>query len=271
MEYIRLTVPVDDELKREILMYRLSETGFESFEEGPAVLTGYIPASSFDPAVVGALLAEHGLRGDTEKIPEQNWNEEWEKNFPPVEIAGKCFVRAPFHEPREGFSYEIIIEPKMSFGTAHHETTSMMLELTMDLAIRGKKVLDMGCGTGILAILAEKMHAREVIAIDNDEWAYNNTRENITRNNAAGIVVILGGAEAIPARRFDIILANINRNILLEQIPVYASHLAEGGELLVSGFYENDLPAIREVSEAAGLGFVSFISRNEWVAAKFAK
>jgi ribosomal protein L11 methyltransferase len=206
----------------------------------------------------------------TEKrIPDQNWNAEWEKNFEPVLIADKCYIRAPFHPLCPGYPYEIIIEPKMSFGTAHHETTAMMIEMMMQMDFNGKKVLDMGCGTGILAILAGMLGASEVDAVDNDEWAFNNAVENMERNGATKVNVKLGNITAAGSG-YDIILANINRNVLLVHIPEYSKRMKKG-ELLMSGFYEDDLEAIQKSATSNGFKFDRTINNNQWVATRFIK
>ncbi len=271
MEYVMLHIRNVDEIKQAILMDQLFARGFETFEEKETEILCYIKAPDFDPEKTDQVLKENKVSAEIVRIPEQNWNEEWEKNFSPVDIIGKCYIRAPFHPEVEGYQYEIIIEPKMSFGTAHHETTSMMLELMLPMDLSRKTVLDMGCGTGILAILAHKMKAGKIVAIDNDEWAYTNTRENVIRNAAEEIEVLQGGIEAVPDLEFDVILANINRNILLDQIRSYAAHLKEGGSLFMSGFYEADLPVIEKKVLEHGLKPISFLTKNQWVAAKYHK
>jgi ribosomal protein L11 methyltransferase len=187
-----------------------------------------------------------------------------------VVIAGRCYVRAPFHPSKKEYEYELVIEPKMSFGTAHHETTSMIIQLMLELDLKGKTMLDMGCGTGILAILAHKQGAIDIVAIDNDEWAIENTKENIVKNNTV-IKAMPGDAKTITGMKFDIVLANINRNILLNDIPIYAKSINEKGQLLLSGFYENDLPVIRKRAEESGLCYQKHLINNDWVAVLFAK
>jgi ribosomal protein L11 methyltransferase len=271
MDYIGLCIRAGDEESMAILTSRLAEEGFESFEEKENELWAYIPQSFYVPERVNLILTEIGVTATVTGFPEQNWNAEWEKNFQPVEISGICRIRAPFHQPGSGWQYEIIIEPKMSFGTAHHETTAMMIELMLEMDFTGKKVLDMGCGTGILAILADKMKADKIIAVDNDEWAYNNAMENIRGNNAGKTDVILGGIKDIPTDGFDIILANLTRNIILEQFDDYHGLLNEHGELVVSGFYEADFPQIREHALKSGFHLLGFLLKNQWIAVKFRK
>lgn len=277
MEYVELKYKADpgSEGLTEELMALLAEFGYESFVEESDCLLAYIQTPQFDPTIFQNKELWPGnintANFSWQAIPEQNWNAVWEENFQPVTIAGKCHIRAPFHEPVSNVPYEIIIEPKMSFGTAHHETTAMMIEYLLEIDLNGKKVLDMGCGTGVLAILAALRGAKEIEAIDIDEWAYNNTIENIERNNTTFINVLLGDASLLNDQSFNIIIANINRNILLSDIPVYSSCLGENGQLLLSGFYTDDLPAITEKAESAGLRYYSHREQNRWVAACFEK
>jgi len=271
MKYLGLHIPSVGDEQRAILIFLLADAGCESFEEKETELLAYIPEGSYDERRITGILDNQKVSATLEHFPDLNWNEEWEKNFNPVEISPDCYIRAPFHLPQPGYRYEIIIEPKMSFGTAHHETTAMMLEMMLNIDFSGKSVLDMGCGTGILAILAHKMQATSIVAADNDEWAYKNTLENIVQNNAGQINVIYGGVKEIRKGDFDIILANINRNILLEQMPDYSRLLRPDGLLLISGFYEADLPFLKEEGRKTGLLFDSFILKNKWVAAKFKK
>lgn len=253
-----------------MLVFRLTEAGFDSFAEEGIEFRAYVPKDLFDRDAIDRIFRDYGWSYEAGVLPERNWNSEWEKNFSPVMIAGRCYIRAPFHDPMPSVQFELIIEPKMSFGTAHHETTAMMIETMLGQEIRGQRVLDMGCGTGILAILAYRMGAAQIVAIDNDTWAFTNALENCERNQTAGIIVKQGDAVDITGT-FDLILANINRNILLEQIGTYAHSLAQPGKLFMSGFYEEDLPAIRGEAEKQGLHYSDHSTKNGWVAAVFIK
>ena len=202
-------------------------------------------------------------------IPDQNWNAEWEKKFEPVLIAGKCYVHAQFHPDRPEFPYQLLIEPKMSFGTAHHETTFLMIEEMLDMEFRGKRVLDMGCGTGILAILAAKMGATEIMAVDYDEWAFRNAVENCNKNEVRQVIVKQGDIQSA-GTGYDIILANINRNTLLLHLPEYSKRMNKG-ELLMSGFYEEDLETIRKTAKIHAFRFDHHRIKNQWAVARFVK
>ncbi|MDV7391686.1 50S ribosomal protein L11 methyltransferase, partial [Arthrospira platensis SPKY1] len=203
-------------------------------------------------------------------IPAVNWNETWEKNFEPIRIDERCRIRAPFHD-YENVEIDIIIEPKMSFGTGHHETTHLMSSFLLDMDLQNKKTLDMGCGTSILAILAAKKGAMPVDAIDIDPWCVENSMENIERNDCSLIRVLEGVAENIPARDYDVIIANINRNILLEDMERYANAMKAGGVLLLSGFYEHDIEDISKKCVDLGFNFLEKRLRNQWASLKFEK
>lgn len=259
----------------EELMALLGQLGFESFVEEDDSLLAYIQSSQFNPEIFGNI-ANWPENIDLQKfswkvIPEQNWNAVWEENFQPVTIAGRCHIRAPFHPVMGNMEYEIIIEPKMSFGTAHHETTALMIEYLLETELKGKKILDMGCGTGVLAILAALKGAKDITAIDIDEWAYKNTIENIQRNNTDFINVYHGDASLLKDQKFNIIIANINRNILLEDMLVYSKCLEDNGLLLLSGFYNEDLNVITKSAATEGLKYASHNEQNRWIAACFVK
>jgi ribosomal protein L11 methyltransferase len=269
MEYTEISIQPAPEEIREILVSLLAEEGFESFAETGNGILAYVPASLLDRLKVAGICSRFGMKFTEKNIPDQNWNAEWEKNFEPVTVTGRCYIRAPFHPARKDVEYEILIEPKMSFGTAHHETTAMMIETMLEMDLREKRILDMGCGTGILAILADKMGAAEVTAVDNDEWAFLNASENILANHTSAIKVKMGDVDLAGAG-FDVILANINRNVLLQHIPEYSKRM-KTGQLLMSGFYEEDLPMILETAALHSFRFDQSMTKNRWVAALFRK
>lgn len=275
MDYTELRCQLDNhEQNSEILVALLADIGFDSFNTENGEFVAWIPKDSFNLQSSSELLArfEWVIQFQFETIADQNWNAEWEKNFEWVDIDGRCLVRAPFHPIQQGFEYEIIIEPKMSFGTAHHETTRQMIQLLMDEDFQNKTVLDMGCGTGILAILADKKGSKEVWAIDNDEWAFLNSVENIQINNCQNVIVKQGDASLLPdCPDFDVVIANINRNILLNDIARYAAKMKPFSVIFFSGFYTHDLEAIQQEALDNGLIYDRHISLNQWVAARFCK
>lgn len=267
---------------RDLLVDALGNEGpYDSFVETSDGLKAYVPTSQFDNAwlqqQVDGLHDFATIEYNYTEMPDKNWNEEWEKQHKPVLVTagdGKMvWVRAPFHEHRSDADYEIEIEPKMSFGTAHHPTTYMMLSYVAEIPMQGKRVLDMGCGTAVLAILAKMRGAAYVEAIDIDEWAYNNALENAQRNHA-DLTIRIGDADLLRHRtddetRFDIVIANINRNILLHDMDAYASVLAQGGVMLLSGFYECDTPALQQEAEKYGLQMMEQKVREGWCALRF--
>lgn len=273
MNYLEFNFTISPiEPARDVLMAELGELGFESFVENENGLLAYVSKGEWTDSSFEDLFVmknpEFNITWKVKEIEQQNWNLEWEKNFRPIEINGQCRIRAPFHAEKN-VSYEIVIEPKMSFGTGHHETTHMMLEFLLAQKLEGKKVLDMGCGTGVLAILSEMRGASDIDAIDIDEWCVENTLENLARNNCKHVKVRLGDASILRGNRYDAIIANINRNILLEDIPVYASCLKKGGSLLLSGFYLSDLDVISSKCQHYYLQFEKKMEKNNWVAAKY--
>lgn len=275
MNYYELKLSVSPGFA-DIFVAELAEIGFDSFVEEEDVLLAYIPEDQFDQeAITGIISRYEPLTGpltyETSLMEKQNWNAEWERNYPPIEVEGQVLVRASFHEmDAEGFTHQIVINPKMSFGTGHHETTWMMLAHQLEIDQKGKSALDVGSGTGILAIMAALRGARFVSAFDIEEWAAENAEENVRLNSVENAVRVRQGTiETEPAAQYEVVLANINRNILLREIPTYVQFLAPGGTLVVSGFYEGDLPEIQDVAVSSGLELVSLKTRNGWAAARF--
>lgn len=256
----------------EILIAELGYAGFESFVEQEQGVIAYIQKQDWNPEILKDIVIlknpDFKISNSFTEIKQQNWNQEWERNFRPIVVDEICTVRAPFHEV-PNTKYDIIIEPKMSFGTGHHETTHMMIQFILKNDFKGKTVLDMGSGTGVLAILAEKQGAVSVDAIDVDNWCYLNALENVERNECHNIEVFEGDASLLSGKRYDVIIANINRNILLEDIPVYANCLNEQGMLYLSGFYKDDILKIQERCEEFSLKFIENLEKNLWVAVKF--
>lgn len=262
------------EIGRDLLIAELGEAGFESFLETDTGFLAYIQKKDWNENLFDDMELLHNPGYSisfTRKIIEQvNWNAEWEKNFEPILVDNHCSVRAPFH-PKPEVEFDIVIEPKMSFGTGHHETTYMMIQHLLKNDWVGKDVLDMGCGTAVLAILAEMRGAKAVDAIDIDNWCYLNSLENAARNNCKHITVYEGDASLLSGKSYDTIIANINRNILLNDMTAYAACLKTGGELYLSGFYTEDLEIITAECNKHRLQFVEKLERNNWVAAKFIK
>ncbi len=255
----------------EILIAELGYAGFESFVETEEGATAYIQKDVWHPNILDDIQilksSEFEITFTFEDIEQTNWNEEWEKNFNPIVVNEACAVRAPFHTKFDT-EYDIIIEPKMSFGTGHHETTHMMIQHILKNNFENKTVLDMGCGTGVLAILAELKGAKPIDAIDYDNWCYLNSLENVARNNCKHITVIEGDASVIK-NKYDVIIANINRNILMQDMATYASCLNKNGMLFLSGFYAEDIPMIKAECQNLMLKFEEKLERNNWVSLKF--
>jgi len=256
----------------EILIAELGNVGFESFVETENGVTAYIQKTDWNINILADIFVlnsdEFSIEYNQNEVPQTNWNAEWEKNFSPIQVDDLVSIRAPFHE-NPNLKYDIVIEPKMSFGTGHHETTHMMVQHLLQVDLENKKVLDMGCGTGILAIFAEMKGAKPLDAIDIDNWCYENSLENVTRNNCENISVYEGDAKLLVDKKYDVIIANINRNILLMDMKVYTNCLQDGGVLLLSGFYEQDIPVIDAEVTKYGLKLEKFIKRNNWVALKY--
>lgn len=256
----------------EILIAELGYAGFESFVETEFGATAYIQKEEWNSNILEDIQIlnsdEFEITFEFNEIEQTNWNKEWEKNFNPIIVDDVCSVRAPFHE-KPNTKYDIVIEPKMSFGTGHHETTHMMIQHILKNDFEGKSVLDMGCGTGVLAILAEIKGAKPLDAVDYDNWCYLNSLENVERNNSKHITVIEGDASVLKGKKYDVIIANINRNILLQDLKTYVSCLNENGMLFLSGFYNTDIPIIQAECEKYLLKFEEKLERNNWVSLKF--
>lgn len=275
---IKLVITPSDPWK-DIFTSMMADAGCDSFMDGEGEddLLCYIPEKDYDESVIKEIVEGHGFPDvkvvcSVQEMPDKDWNAEWEANYTPVMIADRCYVRAPFHPACQDAEYEIIIEPKMSFGTAKHATTYQMAEYVLETDVKGKALLDMGAGTGVLAILAHMRGANPVTAIDIDEWAFRNGLENVQHNHCPEVKVLLGDASILGDEKYDIILANINRNILLNDIPTYVSCLNEHGLLFMSGFYDGkDLEAIKECCQKNGMQYVSHKVKDQWVAAKFCK
>lgn len=276
MQYIQVTFSFTEvqDYQKDLLIDELAGIGFNTFEDTADGFAAFVDAAQYDEKGLVELLeqAELECKYTVSEIAAANWNEEWEKNFEPLIIDEQCYVRATFHAPRPEYQYEIVIDPKMAFGTGHHQTTTMMMQYILTTDVVGKHVLDMGCGTGILAILASKRGAASLVAIDNDEVCFQSTLENSALNQITNITADCGGKEVIPEAQFDVILANINRNILLDQIPVYAGVLKAGGSIFFSGFYETpDLEMIRTACEVFQINYTDHKKIGDWVAARFIK
>ncbi|WP_167609084.1 50S ribosomal protein L11 methyltransferase [Maribellus sediminis] len=278
MEYKKLTIVISpfQEWLRDIITSQLANIGFDSFVDHNNGVDAYIPANLYHKGELNAVLDEFSedfaFDVKSELIADRNWNEEWEKNyFKPLVVADECVVRAPFHKEFPHLKYEIVIEPNMAFGTGNHETTSLMLEYILKSDVAGKKVLDMGCGTGILGILCSMKEAKAVTAIDIDQWSFDGALGNTKLNKIFNIDVKLGDAALLGEENYDLILANIQRNVLLNDMPSYNKVLNDGGTLIMSGFYSEDIPAIKEKAESLGLKDAGHQIKNNWVAYAFVK
>tara|TARA_R110000796_G_scaffold67449_5_gene154830 strand:+ start:86707 stop:87546 length:840 start_codon:yes stop_codon:yes gene_type:complete len=271
--YIEYTFKVEPlQPASDILIAELGEVLFESFVETENGVLAYIKKEDWSDDILNEISilsnSNFDIDYDYKEIAQENWNATWEQNFSPIQVDEKCVVRAPFHE-KPNVQYDIVIEPKMSFGTGHHETTHMMLQHILKDNFEGLFVLDMGSGTGVLAILAALKGAKTIDAIDIDNWCYLNAKENVERNNCSHINVYEGDASLLQGKKYDAIIANINRNILLADIPTYVNSLNENGILYLSGFYSEDIPIISEKCNEVGLKFDFNFEKNNWVAVKY--
>ncbi|MDR0682138.1 MAG: 50S ribosomal protein L11 methyltransferase [Dysgonamonadaceae bacterium] len=277
MDYyeLKLTIHPNTEVNRDVVSSLLAEIGFESFLESEQGLDAFVPEKFYSEKKIVEVLEKFPLPDTHIQYQigykkDQNWNEEWEKNFfQPIIIDNQVVIHSSFHKNIPKLQYEIVIDPKMAFGTGHHSTTELMVSCLLELDLKGKSFLDMGCGTAVLAILAKKKGASPVIAIDIDKWAYENSLENIRLNHTLDITVKSGDATLLGEDVYDVIFANINRNILLKDIPVYASCIHSGSSLFMSGFYRDDLAIIEEECKKHHLRPVSYKEKDNWVAVRF--
>jgi len=267
--HIQVNIAVTDASLREVLIAELSEIAYEGFEEAEEALIAYIQNDAFNEQALKDIMLQHGSIYTTTSIPEQNWNSIWEQNFEPVVVDGVCIVRADFHDIEIITPYEIIITPKMSFGTGHHATTQLMMQQMSKIDFVNKHVFDFGTGTGILAILAEMLGAASVLAIDNDEWSFENAGENIARNSCRNIYLERGSLEDVLPKTFDIILANINRNILLSYMATLYNFTAESGFVLMSGLLYEDKDIIAEAAQKQGFSLQGYQELNKWLIVLF--
>jgi ribosomal protein L11 methyltransferase len=269
MEYTELNIRLKDiDPFSEIIIARLNEIDFETFEEDTNGVKCYIQSKLFNKNKIDSILAEiltqTSLQYSINKIPQKNWNLKWEKNFKPVRINSRCIIRADFHPPYSDIEDEIIITPKMSFGTGHHETTYLMINELYNIDLIDKRVLDIGCGTGVLSIISSKRGAEKIVAIDIDEWAYKNSIENSKLNNINNTKFILGDIDKLSGLTFNVILANINRNIILRDLHIYYRSLSLNGELFISGFLVDDINLILEVAKKLGFSLINKKNKNQW-------
>lgn len=271
MQYLEFEIPCNTEIG-EILIAELTQVGFDSFLQEDTYIKAYIENTAYNHEDLSGVLDYYEINAKSvirSELENKNWNELWEKSYEPLVVSDKCYIRASFHPAKPQYPYEIIIQPKMSFGTGHHATTSQMMEIMLLNDFRGKDVLDMGCGTGLLAVLAHKMGSSKITAADNDEWAYKNTLENLHANKVVMGEVIFGEIDDVKDETYNIILSNITKNINLSYIKLYSKMLHQNGKLIVSGFYNDDLDDIKNEAIKYGFTLLSNRSNNNWCAAIF--
>ncbi|MBS1623537.1 MAG: 50S ribosomal protein L11 methyltransferase [Bacteroidetes bacterium] len=271
MDYIQYEFFTREEALRDFLISLLPEVGFDGFEEVPDAVRAFIPGPAVRQEEIQEILRQNGLDHisyQTAVIAQQNWNEQWEKSFHPLIIAGRVSIRAPFHKPQPA-EYEVIIEPKMSFGTGHHATTALMIEQMLDIDLTDRDVVDFGSGTGVLAILAEHLGAKRIIAIDNEEWAVENCRENIGRNQVSRVEVIHADTMSVVSEQVDVMLANINRNVIMKNLESWRTFIRPAGVLVVSGILVTDTKDVTDLAVALGFTVIRQLTRDGWVSVSF--
>jgi len=278
MQYIKAIFKFEgiEDYQQDLLISELADIGFDTFEDSENGFTAFVIKDNFSEQALKDLLSIYAEDFQTnyilEDVADENWNAAWEKNFSPLIIDDVCYIRATFHEPQPSYPYEIVIDPKMAFGTGHHQTTTMVMQYILAADVKGKEILDMGCGTGILAILASKLGAKNLMAIDYDDICYQSTLENAGLNNVTNLSALCGSKEVIPDDQYDIVFANINRNILLDQISRYAEVLKPQGKIFFSGFYlDPDLGMITAECAKYGIKYVDHKQNGDWIAAQFEK
>lgn len=276
MNYVEINVTVEPkEPGSDVLIAELSELNFESFVDTDDGFFAYIPEEYFNENQLITTFKSFSERLKIsflkKIIPQQNWNKEWESNFQPIYIGNKCLIRAPFHSSDNKYEFNVIIEPKMSFGTGHHQTTRLMIQKLLSLNVKNFSVLDMGCGTGVLAIVAGMMGANPIMAVDIDDWSIENTLENCERNNINNILVKKGNSQILEGHSFNTILANINKNVLLNDMSVYAQILEQKGNLILSGFFETDAEELKNQASKVGLKFENKAADEGWCLLHFTK
>ena len=268
MDYIKITFADLQPEQKEILIAQLADAGYEGFEEKETSLDAFIKSKSFDTIILKEISFKYQTPYTKEKIAETNWNEVWESNFEPVIVNDYVAIRADFHKPITNTKFEIVITPKMSFGTGHHATTYVMIELMKEINLHGRSVLDFGSGTGILAILAEKEGAKNIDAIDNDDWSIANAAENFEKNNCTKIN-LRKASNAASDIRFDVILANINKNVIIENLALLSKQLNKGGQVLLSGLLKDDRDELLSIATVLHLKLKKELIRNNWIALQF--
>jgi len=276
MEYVEVTFHLSPkEPWNDLLADALGEIGFESFMDQDELFLAYVQKSEFSEEALKEIWVlnedEVAVQYEYQTVPNENWNKKWEDNFHPVDVDDQVIIRASFHQIDKSYPYEILIDPKMAFGTGHHQSTFLMVMQMLSLDFSEKRVLDMGSGTGVLAILAKMRHAGYTKAVDNNDWAYESTKENVEANGYPDIEVVLGDIDSVKSDQYDVILANINRNIVIDQMSYYVKMLPDGGELLTSGFFEHDASLIMDAATKAGFTLIKENYRNDWAQLTFAK